>query len=166
MSLHGELFAAAQEALLGAFPSHRDLKMMLRRRMGENLDAIVAEGNLETNVFELLEWMEARNRIGELFDAALAERPTDPHLRDVASRIRGSATESDGDRGTEEVVDRDDPGVDGSPFPGPTPAPAVRHLCHPRPTVPGSRNRGRPPPADGHTAPQLGDGRHWVGGHP
>ncbi len=75
-SLHG--------ALLDAFPSRRELDRMIALEMGENLNAIASDSNLQLTVFELVRWAESRNRTAELVRGARRQNSGNRALAQVA----------------------------------------------------------------------------------
>jgi hypothetical protein len=76
-----------KEALLSAFPARSALAQMVRAGLDENLDGIVAQENLQTAVFELIQWAEAHSKLDKLIAAARAANPDNPVLRGVAEEL-------------------------------------------------------------------------------
>lgn len=73
--LSGPQWRTLQEALADAFPSERELQLLVKFHFGENLARIVSGGNLGGTVFDLIQWSQARGWTERLFLAARAERP-------------------------------------------------------------------------------------------
>jgi hypothetical protein len=75
------------DALLAAFPAAQDLQQMVRFGLDENLSAIAGGSALSDIVFNLIQWAEARGRVGDLVAAALEANPRNPALRTVAGAL-------------------------------------------------------------------------------
>lgn len=87
--LKGPQLQAALDAFVKAF-DRQALARLLKVRLGEDLDAIVADGPLEARVYDLLEWAQRRGRITDLLQAAVDANPANPQLRDLVKRLAGS----------------------------------------------------------------------------
>ena len=84
-----------REALLKAFPTHKDLEMMVSNQLGENLSARVGrDGNLEQTVFELVRWAEAEGKLKELVIGARKQNDGNPQLRNVAELFASEKDEN------------------------------------------------------------------------
>ncbi|MEZ4311581.1 MAG: effector-associated domain EAD1-containing protein [Polyangiaceae bacterium] len=70
--------ARLRQAMINAFPSAKDLKMMGLFEMGERLDAL-ATGPLDRRVHDLIRWADARDRLDDLLIAA-SRFSRDPEL--------------------------------------------------------------------------------------
>ncbi len=64
-----------QEALLSAFPSADELRMMVRLELDANLDAVAGGDNLSVVVFKLVMWAESGGRIATLIAGAESQQP-------------------------------------------------------------------------------------------
>lgn len=79
---------ALREALIDAFPSWGDLAIMVSDQLDERLGVVTAQSNdLEQVAFDLIEWVRARGRVGDLVVGARNANPGNPRLFGVASRI-------------------------------------------------------------------------------
>ena len=57
--LSGSQLKQLQEALLSAFSTHDELRMMVRLELDANLDAVAGGDNLRVVVFKLVTWAES-----------------------------------------------------------------------------------------------------------
>ncbi|MBI5517284.1 MAG: trypsin-like peptidase domain-containing protein [Deltaproteobacteria bacterium] len=78
--LTGAQWKALQDALLDAFPRYGELQQFVRQYLGENLPAITDKGNLNQDIYELIQWSQARGTTARLYAAARTERPDQPAL--------------------------------------------------------------------------------------
>lgn len=78
--LTGQQFGALQQALLDAF-SLDELRMMVRIKLGENLEVIASTGSLATIVDELIRWAERYGRLADLVRGASKTRPGNRELQ-------------------------------------------------------------------------------------
>ncbi len=62
-----------------------DLVQMVRHELNEDLDEIAGNDKLRTVVFNLIEWAEKSDRLGELINGAVAENPTNAELQMLAT---------------------------------------------------------------------------------
>ncbi len=74
-----------QNALLDAFPTRRELDRMVALELGENLNAIASDGNLQQIVFELLRWAESHDRTAQLIRGARRQNATNRALAQAAT---------------------------------------------------------------------------------
>ena len=81
------------KALLDAFRTKEQLKMMVMLQLGTNLDEF-ANGNLSELVFDLIQWFEAQGSVRELVDGALRQNPENPKLVAMAAQFRSWLTEA------------------------------------------------------------------------
>jgi hypothetical protein len=88
--LRGAQLQAALEAFTAAF-DRQTLKKMLSIKLGENLDAIVADDSLDTQVYELLEWARRRGLMTELLQAAIDWDPRSPELQKLIKMLPASS---------------------------------------------------------------------------
>lgn len=75
------------EALLDGYRNYDSLKIMVRFKLGINLAEIVQETNLETVIFELIEWAESRNRLLDLVWGAYDKNPGNSLIKDITYRL-------------------------------------------------------------------------------
>jgi hypothetical protein len=85
--LKGQRLQAALDALTGAF-DRKSLRAMVDVGLNESLDNIVADGPLEAQVYELLEWARRRGQVTELLQAAVDANPTSPELRKLIGLLQ------------------------------------------------------------------------------
>jgi hypothetical protein len=78
--LTGSQYERLLEALLSAFPRPRDLRRMLRLKLGLNFDDVVQAGTGRDMVFELIETAEAEGWIADLVAAAREQNPMNADL--------------------------------------------------------------------------------------
>jgi len=76
------------DILLGAFRNSGDLVEMVKLELGKNLAEITGNGNIRSQIFDLLEWAEAHDKIGAVITAAQATNPDHVALREF-TRARG-----------------------------------------------------------------------------
>ena len=81
--------------LLEAFPTRPTLARMVLFRLGENLDELATSSNLSDAVFELLRWAQARTRLVDLLQAAVAINPDHVGLRDFVAQVSGASSSPD-----------------------------------------------------------------------
>lgn len=81
--LDGKKLGAVYRALIDAYDGPR-LERMVRERMNERLDTIVAPGALSARVSELILWANREGRIDELIEAACDEVPQNAWIRKLA----------------------------------------------------------------------------------
>ena len=76
------------EALMNAFPTYQDLEMMVRYRLGLNLESVVARINkLSYVTFELVRTQLAAGLLLRLIAAARASQPDNPQLALVSEQF-------------------------------------------------------------------------------
>jgi hypothetical protein len=84
MRLNGEQVTAVCDAVRALVSNRRDLSRLVREALDVRLADVVEPGGLDNVVFELVEWLEVRDRVGE-FLAAL--RKKFPRRRELASLL-------------------------------------------------------------------------------
>lgn len=84
---NGKKLKEALDAMLAVY-TESDLEMMLLDRMDVRLEVIAVGNNLTDKVFHLLEWARMRGRLGELLEAAAADRPGSQKLQELAASLR------------------------------------------------------------------------------
>lgn len=77
----GKQIGQIVDALLSAFPTRADLAMLVAIELDAHLDAITTAPNLRTDVFALVQWAMARNRLNDLLAGARRQNPGNPHLQ-------------------------------------------------------------------------------------
>jgi hypothetical protein len=85
--LTGAQWAALQRALVEAFPSYQSLAELVRFRLSQNLNAIASSQNLNSTVYELIQWSQARGWTDRLFYAARAEQPDNAALAEFGVAV-------------------------------------------------------------------------------
>lgn len=96
----GKQIGQIVDALLSAFPTRADLAMLVTIELDERLDAITIAPNLRTDVFALVQWAIARNRLNALIDGARRQNPGNPLLRALPLHFEeGSMRPGEGERG-------------------------------------------------------------------
>lgn len=86
--LSGSQLKQLQEALLSAFPSHDELRMMVRLELDANLDAVAGGDNLRVVVFKLVTWAESGGRIDALIAGAQSQQPGNPEVKRLVQAAR------------------------------------------------------------------------------
>ncbi len=71
-------------ALLSAFPTQRDLKLLVSFKLMKNIEIIAAGSNLEEQVHSLVMWAYSQGQMKALITGALARNPGNAKLRKVA----------------------------------------------------------------------------------
>ena len=79
--LSGEQIHDLTEALLGAYPTHNDLRMLARIQLDESLEAIADGANQRVVVFNLITWAARSGRVDELVRSAVKRVPGNPALQ-------------------------------------------------------------------------------------
>lgn len=77
----GQQIGQIVDALLSAFPTRADLAMLVTIELDAQLDVITTAPNLRADLFALVQWALARNRLNELIAGARRQNPGNPLLR-------------------------------------------------------------------------------------
>src|SRR4051794_432368 len=86
MKLTGTEFVALKKALLDSFTSDEDLKDALR--VAEiPVDKVNFRGTMAASMTDVIEFVEARDRVPQLISVARATNPTNVALMEVASSV-------------------------------------------------------------------------------
>ncbi len=89
MALTPQLFEELTNALVAAFPKQGDLDMMLTFKLGIFLNAVVGEGNpYRFQVFEVVRWADAQERIDDLVTGALNLNKRNKSLHSIAKKLQ------------------------------------------------------------------------------
>lgn len=87
MGLRGETIRKIRDALKSAFPNRSKLVMMLRMELNIPESEVPDNYDYDWVVFNLIQQLDSQNRIPELIQGALNERPGNPDLQEVAQEI-------------------------------------------------------------------------------
>ena len=88
IKLDGKHYKQIQEALIDAFPSYNNLKMMIRFTLDENLDNITSsQNNLSEATFDLIAWANSQNKLPELIKGACQENSGNELLKSCYQEI-------------------------------------------------------------------------------
>jgi formylglycine-generating enzyme required for sulfatase activity len=87
MGLPGETIRKIREAIKSAFPNRDELVMMLRMELDIPESEVPDGSNYNLVVFNLIQQLERQNRIPQLIQGALNERPGNPDVQKVAQEI-------------------------------------------------------------------------------
>jgi formylglycine-generating enzyme required for sulfatase activity len=87
MGLPGETIRKIREAIKSAFPNRDELVMMLRMELDIPESEVPDNSNYNLVVFNLIDQLDRQNRIPELIQGALNERPGNPDLQEVDQEI-------------------------------------------------------------------------------
>lgn len=79
--LNAEQFEALLDALLDAFPSVSDLRMLVRLKLDTNLSVIAGGNNLREVAFDLVQWADVNGKVDALLTGAGAQNPGNRKLR-------------------------------------------------------------------------------------
>jgi V8-like Glu-specific endopeptidase len=89
MSLNREQFEELTNALAVAFPRQGDLGMMVKFKLGVFLNTITADSNpYRLQVFELVQWADAQDRVDDLLAGALNLNERNRALRSIAKKLQ------------------------------------------------------------------------------
>ncbi|HAJ35410.1 MAG TPA: hypothetical protein DCL15_06925 [Chloroflexi bacterium] len=83
----GKQIGQIVDALLSAFSTRTDLAMLVTIELDEHLDAITTASNLRADVFALVQWAIARNRLNELIAGARRQNPGNARLRALPAQF-------------------------------------------------------------------------------
>lgn len=89
MALEGSEREQLHQVLIKAFPPGvgESLKQVLDASLSENLDVIVGGGNYSEKVFNLIQWLEARNKLQEFINAACEANSGNQDLQNFKEQI-------------------------------------------------------------------------------
>jgi V8-like Glu-specific endopeptidase len=76
-----------REALVEAYPTLNDLRMLVEDTLGVPLQNISMASEMPSIAFELIGWTRARGRLSELIAGAAAERPRSARLKTLSQRF-------------------------------------------------------------------------------
>ncbi len=79
-------------ALGNAFGDYDDLNLMTRFELDTKLSGITRAGPMDEIVLDLVEWAQMNGRLDDLIQGALAQRPGNPWLRELAPVLVLTAT--------------------------------------------------------------------------
>lgn len=82
MTLSGKQSKSLVAALLDAFPKRSDLEQLVRYELDEKLDKLVANNDMQTVHFHLIEWAESQGKLTDLLDSAKRQNPGNERLRE------------------------------------------------------------------------------------
>jgi hypothetical protein len=83
MKLNGRQITRIVDTLLSAFPSEANLRFLIRTKLDENLAEIAKGENLRLLTFDLVNWAESHNRVGDLIQGAAEENPGHTELQEL-----------------------------------------------------------------------------------
>ena len=75
MALSGEQVKRIHAALLDAYPSEEELRMMVRIELDESLEAVATGKNQRVLIFNLVTWAERTGRVDDLVQGAYNQTP-------------------------------------------------------------------------------------------
>jgi hypothetical protein len=90
MQLTGAQVQQIQDALLDGYSTQDELRIMVRIKLGQRLDAIVDGGNVRVLAFNLVSWAEQTDRVGDLVEGAAGYNPGNEALRQVRDEWRAA----------------------------------------------------------------------------
>ncbi|MEL7071707.1 MAG: trypsin-like peptidase domain-containing protein [Cyanobacteria bacterium J06581_3] len=92
MNWSGKAIDGLHAALLSAYPQESDLKRLVRTELDIRLNRVASGSNYSEVVFELIESLEAEDRLDELLSAARRKNPTNKQLQSLAPPPPSSAS--------------------------------------------------------------------------
>ncbi len=87
MSLSGSEQEKLWEALLDAYRDYGRLQQMVRFKLGENLARFGGQGDLESVVFNLIEWADSTGKLERLILGAYERTPENPVIKEFYETI-------------------------------------------------------------------------------
>src|SRR5262245_45933816 len=94
--LNGRQLKMLADGLRGAFTGFDDLRKMVLVALDERLHEIVnQQANFETQVWQLVEWADAKGKLQGLLQAAVEQVPDKPGLREAVNAVLGGAKTPD-----------------------------------------------------------------------
>ncbi len=87
MKLSGGEKRQLWKALLDAYRTYDELKIMVEFQLDETLEVIVKIGNLRTVVFDLIQWAESRGRLEQLIIGSYADNSENPILKEFYKTV-------------------------------------------------------------------------------
>jgi len=88
MQIDGPFRRDIRLALLDAYPTPGELKILVDDSLREPLQNMSLANDLPSVVFDVIGWAQARGRLTELVQAAAAERPKNPTIQAIAARFQ------------------------------------------------------------------------------
>jgi hypothetical protein len=89
MPLTGEQFEELTLALMAAFPRQGDLDIMVKFKLGTYLNTVTSANNpYKLQVFELVMWADAQDRVDDLLTGALNLNERNRALRSIAKKLQ------------------------------------------------------------------------------
>src|SRR5689334_22002678 len=96
MELNSPEMAQLSEALLHAYPSTAELKLLISYELHQNIEVVASGGSLEEKVHSLLLWTISGGKVEALINAGLKRKPGNPKLKEFAAKYgylaKGSAS--------------------------------------------------------------------------
>jgi Mg-chelatase subunit ChlD len=86
MELHSSEMAQFAEAILHAYPSAADLKLLISYELHENIEVVAAGNSLAEKVHSLVVWTISGGKEQVLIDGALKRNPGNPKLKAFVTR--------------------------------------------------------------------------------
>jgi len=87
IDLKGKQLEGLRDALVSAFPSYADLKMMVLFEMNEKLQSHVEPGPMKRVASDVIEWAEAQGKLDALIAGARAQNPGNRLLLQFAVEV-------------------------------------------------------------------------------
>lgn len=87
MNLTGHQAKQMAAALLSGFPRRSDLEQLLYFELNVGLDMIAGDGDLRAQTSEVIAWADAQGRLGDLVRGAVARRPQNPDVAQLAAEF-------------------------------------------------------------------------------
>ena len=88
MPLTREQFEELTNALVAAFPRQGDIEIMVKFKLGVFLNTITTGSPYRLQVFELVQWADAQDRVDDLLSGALNLNERNKALRSIAKKLQ------------------------------------------------------------------------------
>lgn len=85
--LDGEQKRRLREAIINAYPSFDELRMLLSERMSVSVEAIARGETNESRVFNLIEKFQSEGRIGEFIRVVVEKKPNSPFFIELKNEF-------------------------------------------------------------------------------
>lgn len=75
------------EALLDGYKDNDQLKIMVKFKLGENLERISQKNNTEITIFNLIEWAETNDKVLDLILGAYERNPDNSKIKEITCQL-------------------------------------------------------------------------------
>ena len=95
MKLSNLEFENLLKALLDAYRNYDKLKLMVRMKLGEKLELLSKESDLEIVVFHVIEWAESQDKILDLILGAYEKNPDNSEMKKITAQLLNRIIENE-----------------------------------------------------------------------